>query len=83
MDMIPMNDFYYTENIKNIADNKFVIFRDVIPLEFKQYPICYNVATNKVWSDIFKINSLEDINKRLKKHIVKYIMIIHTVVLVG
>jgi hypothetical protein len=67
MDMIPMNDFYYTENIKNISDNKFVIFRDVIPLEFKQYPICYNVATNKVWSDIFKINSLEDINARLKK----------------
>ena len=40
---------FITQKIKNIADNKFVIFRDVIPLEFKQYPICYNVATNKVW----------------------------------
>ena len=67
MDMIPMNDFYYNENIKNISDDQFIIFRDVIPKEYEQYPICYNIATNKVWSDIFKINSIEDINKRLKQ----------------
>jgi hypothetical protein len=67
MDMIPMNDFYYTENIKNIADNKFIVFRNVLPEECKQYPICYNIAINKVWSEIFNIKSIDDIIKSLKK----------------
>ena len=32
-----------------------------------QFYICYNIATNKVWREIFKIDSINDIKKRLKK----------------
>ena len=27
--------------------------------------MCYNVATNKIWSDIFKIKTMEDIKERI------------------
>lgn len=64
IDILPMNSTYYTENIKKYSNNKFIYYRNVL-LKKKQIAICYNVATNKVWSDIFNINSLNDINIRL------------------
>ena len=67
VDMIPTNEKYYTENIKNIQDDKFVIFRNVIPIELTQYPICYNIATSNVWKNIFDINNIEDVKNRLIK----------------
>ena len=65
MDMIPMNSTYYTKNIENIDDNKFIYYRDVLVNDCKEIAMCYNVALNTTWSSIFNINSVEDINKRL------------------
>jgi hypothetical protein len=64
IDMIPMNNTYYTDNIKSIDDNKFVYYRDIL-LNRSQIAMCYNIALNKTWSEIFNINTLEDIYKRL------------------
>ena len=66
IDMLPMNNTYYTENIKPYDSDKFIYYRDNICFEDKQIAMCYNVATPKVWSDIFKINSLTDIITTIK-----------------
>lgn len=64
IDMIPMNSTYYTHSIRLFADTKFVSYRDVL-IDQRQLPMCYNVATPSVWSDIFKINNISDISNRL------------------
>lgn len=64
MDMLPMNRKYYTENIKNIENNKFVYMRNVL-LNAKEIAMCYNVATPNIWTSIFNITSLQDIKERL------------------
>lgn len=65
IDMIPMNRTYYTNNIQEYDNNKFIYYRENICFNYKQFAICYNVATPQIWNDIFKINSLENIKDRL------------------
>ena len=75
MDMIPMNRNYYTKNIMEYDNNKFIYYRDNICIPYKQIAMCYNVATPQIWKDIFKINSLDDIISYIKnvsdKNIIK------------
>ena len=61
IDILPMNITYYTKNIEEIDNNKFIYYRDNVCFEYKQIAMCYNVATPKIWKDIFKINSIDDI----------------------
>ena len=65
IDMIPMNRSYYTKNIENIDNDKFIYLRDVLISSF-QIAMCYNVALNTTWRDIFKIYNLQDIINTLK-----------------
>ena len=67
IDMIPMNNYYYTEPIKDIPNNKFICYRDCL-LNEKQLPICYNIATYQIWSNIFNINCLDDIITNIIKY---------------
>lgn len=64
IDMIPMNKTYFTKPVENISDDKFIVYRNVISMR-NMYPMCYNLALNKTWSEIFNISSLEDIKNRL------------------
>ena len=66
MDMLPMNRTYYSKNIEEFTDDKFIYMRDVL-LDTKEIAMCYNVAINIVWSDIFKIKNINDINNRLNQ----------------
>ena len=65
IDMLPMNRDYFSKYIENISIDNFVYMRNYM-LNKRQFYVCYNIATSKVWRDIFNINSLEDINNRLK-----------------
>jgi hypothetical protein len=60
-----MNRTYYTKTIESFPNNKFIYLRDALLKDENQIAMCYNVATNKTWEEIFDIHSLEDINKRL------------------
>lgn len=75
IDMLPMNRTYYTENIKSYNNNKFIYYRENICFEYKQISMCYNVASPRIWKNIFGINSLEDIKNTIKnvnaKNIIK------------
>ena len=65
MDMLPMNSEYYIDNIKDVDDSKFFCYRNVLHEECAQIPMCYNIALPSTWSNIFKINNLEDVEQRL------------------
>lgn len=66
MDMIPMNEIYYTEPIKNINDNKFVCYRPLSCVGTNEMVMCYNIAHQNVWREIFNINNQEDIINTIK-----------------
>lgn len=65
IDMIPMNNKYYTDNLKKIKKDHFVTFRNR-RLEYKNLVICYNCALSKTWSDIFHIQNKNDVINHLK-----------------
>jgi len=66
IDMLPMNRKYYEEPIKCISSDKFVTYRDVLINE-NQYALCYNAATQQIWSEVFSIRTEDDIINRLKE----------------
>lgn len=67
IDILPMNRSYYVKNIENFSNDKFIYLRHVCIEEYNQIAMCYNVATSNIWSEIFNINSIDDINKRLSE----------------
>jgi len=65
MDLIPLNNYFYTEPIKHIDEQNFVVYRNVIS-EHLQYPVCFCAANCKTWSDIFSIKTILDINNTIE-----------------
>jgi len=66
MDMLPMNNTYYTKNIIEYDNSKFIYYRDYILNNCSEIAMCYNVATPQIWKDIFNINSIDDIINYIK-----------------
>ena len=65
MDMIPMNTIYYTEPIKDISNDKFVCYRPLSCVGKDEMVICYNIAYQNIWSEIFNIKNEKDIIERI------------------
>jgi len=65
IDMLPMNNTYYSKYIDIYDNNKFIYLRDVLIHTDKQIAMCYNVATSHIWKEVFNINSIDDINTRI------------------
>ena len=65
MDILPMNNTYYTEYIKQYDNSKFIYYREDHCFIYKQLAMCYNVATPKVWKEIFEIDTIDDIKDML------------------
>jgi hypothetical protein len=64
MDMLPMNDTYYTSGLENYTIDDFIYYRHV---DSKQIYMCYNAAHPKTWAKVFNISSKYDIESRLYK----------------
>jgi hypothetical protein len=65
IDMIPINEKYFVDKIINYSNDKFIVYRNIMS-NVEQIPICYNIATPKIWSNIMKINSINDISNNIK-----------------
>ena len=64
MDIIPLDNNFFNTTIKDLDQNQFCIYRDVIS-KYKQYPMCYCAASSKMWKNIFKINIMNDLRNTL------------------
>ena len=59
IDMIPGRSEYFTLNISNIDNDKFITYRGGTN---EQIYMCYNIATPATWSQIFNIHNLLDVD---------------------
>jgi hypothetical protein len=66
IDILPMNRTYFTQNIQNYDNDKFIYYRENVCFNEQQIAMCYNVATPKIWKDVFNINNKEDIINKIK-----------------
>lgn len=64
VDDIPMNNTYFVNNLKNISNSNFLYYRDWV--ENDEIAICWQIATPKIWSEVFNIYTLDDIINRLQ-----------------
>ena len=67
IDMLPMNTKYYTVNIENYDNSKFIYYRGDLLLYAKQIAMRYNVATPITWKSIFKVQTKNDIIDFIKE----------------
>jgi hypothetical protein len=65
VDMIPLSKEYFEHSIKNLSENAFISYRDVMN-RYKQVAICYNIANSITWSNLFEIKNIDDIYLKLK-----------------
>tara|TARA_Y100000389_G_scaffold204686_1_gene258863 strand:+ start:1077 stop:1829 length:753 start_codon:yes stop_codon:yes gene_type:complete len=63
IDDVPLNNKYFTKNIRNIPNHKWVNLREWKTKD--QICMAYQVATPINWKEVFGIKSIECINERL------------------
>jgi len=66
VDIVPANESYFVDNIKNIPDDHFVSYRDAY-FKNSMCAICYNAAKSNTWGEIFGISRREDVSSKLKE----------------
>lgn len=69
MDILPMNNTYYSKPLEGLSDSKFVHYRNGRMIEggTLQYAMCYNAATPAIWAEITGIRSVDDIKSWLSR----------------
>jgi len=66
MDMIPMQRDFFIKGFEQFQSNQFVSLRGIDERE-KQIYMCYVGSTPKTWSDLFQIQSEEDIRATMER----------------
>ena len=64
IDNLPLNKTFFTENIKNISNDKWINLRDW--KKRNQISMCWQVANPCTWKQVFDIHSVEDIKETIK-----------------
>ncbi len=69
MDMIPCQKNYFVDAVAFAPLNSFVVYKDGAfeSDEYKEYPMCYNVALGKTFKEIFNLGSTGEIESKIKK----------------
>ena len=65
IDNIPLNSTYFTKNIENIDNNKWINYRDWKTRN--EICMCWQITLPETWKEVFNIRSIDDIIKRLIK----------------
>jgi len=64
LDMIPLQADYFNKSIAHLSQKKFVVYRNAAyGIRATQYPMCYNAALGKTFYDIFKVNTIEQMQQ--------------------
>ena len=73
IDMLPLNKDYFIENVKDVPDDCFAVYRDKAyggrysVYKRNRYPMCYTAAKGSVFKEIFQIRSTEDIPRIMRR----------------
>jgi hypothetical protein len=67
MDILPMNRSYYVDSIRDINDDRFIYYRDVLMNDYRQIAICYNIATPAVWREIMRVGSHSEVLEEVQR----------------
>jgi hypothetical protein len=69
IDMLPMNEDYFKKNVEDVDEDSLVIYSaDAYPKQKKRFPMCYNAAKGKTFTEILELdgfNSFEDFCRKL------------------
>jgi hypothetical protein len=73
MDMLPMNNKYYSDPIDSFSNDVFVHYRNGVMMwrDMQQYAMCYNAASPKTWKEINGITCVESIRRWIETNYVK------------
>ena len=63
IDNVPLNKTYFTKNIENISDDKWINLREWKTND--QICMMYQIAKPDIWKEVFNINSIDCINNRI------------------
>lgn len=66
IDMLPLNKDYFVNSIKNIPDDKFVVYRNMAYGNMSRLPMCYNAGKGYLFKEIFKIRNINEIPEKIK-----------------
>ena len=68
IDMIPLSKEYFQDSVKDISDDKFVVYRDKgYPVEYKKFPMCYHAARGSVYKEVFNVHDKNSIPEIIKQ----------------
>lgn len=64
INLLPLQSKYFVDNIASFSNDHFISYRDNL---FSSAKLCmdYNIATPKVWSEVFYIETLKDVQDHL------------------
>lgn len=65
IDDVPLNRTYFKNNIESVKKDKWLNLRDWSGKNGKQIAMCWQIATRKIWREVFNINSINDVNNKL------------------
>lgn len=67
IDMLPLNREYFVDSVKDISEDKFVIYRDHgYGTNSVRFPMCYSAAKGYLFQELFNVQSIEDIPNTIK-----------------
>lgn len=60
MDMIPCQKDYFVNSVKDLPEDAFIVYKDaaIDTRQYKEYPMCYNVALGKTYKEVFNITDI-------------------------
>jgi hypothetical protein len=66
-DMLPMSRRYFLDSVKDIPQDKLVVYRDGVINDHKEIPMCYIAGSCKAWRSVFKCETLDDIKAEVTR----------------
>lgn len=67
MDILPMSRGYYVDTIRDIPDDRFIYYRDVLMSDYRQIAICYNIAVPAVWKEVMRVGTHAEVLTELQR----------------
>ena len=65
IDDIPLSTTYFTKNIEQYDNDKWINYRDNSVWLKNHIVICWQVAASDTWREVMNINNIDDLNNRL------------------